>query len=90
MKRPSMIICRCEEVTLAQLETAYGSGCHTSRQLKMKTRAAMGACQGRVCRHLLETWVHARNPESPRDPELLSHRPPVRPVTFGQLANGEL
>ncbi|MEC0123436.1 (2Fe-2S)-binding protein [Paenibacillus pabuli] len=89
MKRSSMIICRCEEVALIQLEAAYESGCHTSRQLKMKTRAGMGACQGRICRHLLETWVHAKNPESARDPELLPHRPPVRPVTFGQLANGE-
>lgn len=85
-----MIMCRCEEVTLVQLEAAYESGCRTSRQLKMKTRAAMGACQGRVCRQLLEAWIHAKNPDSPRDPELLAHRPPVRPVTFGQLAKDDV
>ncbi|WP_285889893.1 (2Fe-2S)-binding protein [Paenibacillus macerans] len=89
MQRRSMVICRCEEVTLGQLEAAYESGCRTSRQLKMKTRAAMGACQGRVCRHLLEAWLHAKDPESPRNVELLAYRPPIRPVTFGQLARGE-
>ncbi|MFD1175891.1 (2Fe-2S)-binding protein [Paenibacillus puldeungensis] len=86
----SLIICRCEEVTLEQLEAAYETGCCTSRQLKMKTRATMGACQGRVCRQLLEAWVHATSPQLPRDAELLSHRPPIRPVTFGQLAKGEV
>lgn len=86
----SLIICRCEEVTLGQLEDAYETGCHTSRQLKMKTRATMGTCQGRVCRQLLETWASAKNPQLPKDAELLSHRPPIRPVTFGQLAKGEV
>ncbi len=89
MNSLSLFVCRCEEVTLSQLEEAYESGCHTSRQLKMKTRATMGACQGRVCRHLLETWTHNRNPDAPRDSELLSVRPPIRPITFGQLAKGE-
>lgn len=86
MEHASLFICRCEEVTMEQLEAAYRSGACTARQLKLKTRAAMGACQGRVCRYLLESWVQERDPRSPRDAELLSYRPPVRPVTFGQLA----
>jgi len=89
MKPTSLIVCRCEEVTIEQLEQAYRTGSCTSRQLKMKTRASMGACQGRVCRQLVEAWVHDKNPGSPRDVELLSYRPPIRPVTFGQLAKGE-
>lgn len=84
-----LTICRCEEVTLKQLEEAYESGCRTSRQFKMKTRATMGACQGRVCRYLLETWVQAKNPPALPDPDMLPSRPPVRPVTFGQLAKEE-
>lgn len=86
----STILCRCEEVTMSQLEEAYVTGACTSRQLKMKTRATMGACQGRVCRQLLETWINEKQPESPRDAELLSYRPPIRPVTFGQLAKDEV
>jgi len=85
----SVIICRCEEVTASQLEKAYESGCITTRQLKLKTRVTMGACQGRMCRHLTEAWLHLQNPAAVRDAELLSFRMPVRQITFGQLANGE-
>ncbi|TYP78909.1 (2Fe-2S)-binding protein [Paenibacillus methanolicus] len=89
MKPPLILICRCEEVSMEQLETAYQSGSCTSRQLKMKTRATMGACQGRVCRRLVEAWLRAQDPHASLDAELLSCRPPIRPVSFGQLARGE-
>lgn len=85
----SMIVCRCEEVTLQNLEEAYQSGAVTSRQIKMKTRVTMGACQGRVCRQLIESWVHKQDMESPHTIEHLSFRPPIRPITFGDLAEGE-
>jgi bacterioferritin-associated ferredoxin len=90
MSTSNLIVCRCEEVTMEQLEEAYQSGCCTARQIKMKTRATMGACQGRVCRQMLDAWVHLKNPQFPRDAEQLSYRPPIRPVTFGQLAKGEV
>lgn len=89
MVEPTIIVCRCEEVTLDDLENAYDSGAVTSRQLKMKTRATMGACQGRVCRHLVETWIHHKDPHAPHSVEQLSYRPPIRPVTFGDLAEGD-
>ncbi len=88
MLQSSLIVCRCEEVTLDELEKAYQSGAVTSRQLKMKTRATMGACQGRVCRLLIETWIHTQNPQAPHAVENLSCRQPIRPITFGQLAEG--
>lgn len=90
MIQSSIIVCRCEEVTIGQLEDAYRSGMCTARQLKLKTRAGMGACQGRVCRRLVEAWIGELVPgKTQHDIELLSHRPPIRPVTFGQLAKGE-
>lgn len=81
-----MVVCRCEEVTLSQLEAAYEAGGNTARQLKMQTRATMGACQGRVCRQLVDHFIHVKEPLSPREASQLSHRQPIRPVTFGQLA----
>jgi len=83
------IVCRCEEVTVETLEHAYATGAVSARQLKMKTRATMGACQGRVCRHLVETWVYAQDDKAPRSIEQLSYRQPIRPVTFGDLTKGE-
>ncbi|WP_226001385.1 (2Fe-2S)-binding protein [Paenibacillus sp. BJ-4] len=83
-----LLVCRCEEVSLGQLEQACHMGAETVRQLKMATRVTMGACQGRVCRQLVETWFYNQYPAARREAELLSQRPPVRPVTFGQLAEG--
>ncbi|KKD55841.1 hypothetical protein C400_05885 [Paenibacillus sp. ICGEB2008] len=83
-----MLVCRCEEVSIVQMEQACRMGVDTVRQLKMATRVTMGACQGRVCRQLVESWFYNQVPAARREAELLSQRPPVRPVTFGQLAEG--
>lgn len=83
-----VLVCRCEEVSIAQMEQACRMGVDTVRQLKMATRVTMGACQGRVCRQLVESWFYNQVPAARREAELLSQRPPVRPVTFGQLAEG--
>ncbi|WP_028776994.1 (2Fe-2S)-binding protein [Shimazuella kribbensis] len=85
----SIIVCRCEEVTVENLEDAYHTGAITSRQIKMKTRATMGACQGRVCRNLVDLWMGNKNPLASKGVEQLSYRPPVRPITFGELAGEE-
>lgn len=89
MKQSDFIVCRCEEVTLQQLEQAYAAGAKSARELKMNTRASMGACQGRVCRRLVETWLENKQPGTPHDVELLSYRQPIRSITFGSLAEEE-
>jgi len=63
----------------------------TSREVKMKTRATMGYCQGRICRHLVDAFMHRPHVSNglPRVGERLSYRPPIRPITFGDLAKEE-
>ncbi len=89
MKPEEFVVCRCEEVTLQQLEQAYAAGATSARELKMNTRASMGACQGRVCRGLVETWLEAKDPSCMHDVEQLSYRQPIRSITFGNLAEEE-
>ncbi|MFT7530199.1 MAG: NADPH-dependent 2,4-dienoyl-CoA reductase/sulfur reductase-like enzyme, partial [Gammaproteobacteria bacterium] len=43
------IICRCEDITLGQLEQAIAGDNTSSFQLKAATRIGMGRCQGRNC-----------------------------------------
>lgn len=43
------VICRCEEVTLAQLNNAATPWLGASGAIKRVTRAGMGKCQGRYC-----------------------------------------
>lgn len=43
------LVCRCEEVTAAQVRGAMDLGATDARSVKLITRAGMGWCQGRVC-----------------------------------------
>ncbi|MBB4660579.1 (2Fe-2S)-binding protein [Conexibacter arvalis] len=79
--RERMIVCRCEDVTLAQLEAALADGAASPAEVKHRTRAAMGACAGRTCRPLLERLLAERPPGT-----AFSERLPARPLTVGELA----
>jgi len=56
----NVVVCRCEEQTVAQLKKGFEQGARNPNQLKSLTRCGMGACQGRQCGHtvseLLATW----------------------------------
>lgn len=43
------MICRCEQVTRGDIERALEQGVQDIAGLKMRTRAGMGDCQGRMC-----------------------------------------
>lgn len=83
------IICRCEEVTLEDLQEAIGAGATTSQELKMATRAGMGMCQGRICRSLLDALVPANQKENELLSGTLTYHKPVRPVPLASIAKKE-
>ena len=43
------IVCRCEDVTRAEIDAGYDAGARDVNQLKQFTRCGMGPCQGRSC-----------------------------------------
>lgn len=80
-----LIICRCEEVTLADLEeTAKKYDC-TARELKLRTRAGMGFCGGRTCRPAVDKVLTNLTKENPTDAIPLKVAPPVRPLSLSDL-----
>lgn len=85
----SFIICRCEEVTIEEIQDAVGAGATTSQEIKMSTRAGMGLCQGRLCRPLLEAMVPANLKESDYCPSQLTIHLPVRPVSLAKIVQKE-
>ncbi len=46
---PDTVVCRCEDVTRAEIEAAIDGGADEINQLKHFTRCGMGPCQGRYC-----------------------------------------
>lgn len=73
------IICRCEEISLHEIEDAISSGSITLDEIKKLTRAGMGLCQGRICSTLIIKLLAAKgyDPKTSTPPH---SRSPARPV----------
>lgn len=78
-----VIICRCEEITDEEIAAAVAEGAASPREVRLRTRAGMGVCGGRTCRHAVARLLaEAGLPEAPGP----RWRPPVRPVLLGDLS----
>ena len=86
-KNADTIICRCEDVSREQLLACIADGYETLDEIKRVTRAGMGTCQGRTCRHLIATEL-SRAYGTPMEEVLMpTFRPPVKPISLGALAD---
>ncbi|MBL8662065.1 MAG: FAD-dependent oxidoreductase [Candidatus Odyssella sp.] len=80
------IVCRCEAVTAGEIAAAVDQGCTGPNQLKAFTRCGMGPCQGRLCGLTVTQLIAARRGVSPAEAGHYRLRPPVKPLTLGELA----
>lgn len=85
----SLIICRCEEVSIEDIQDAIAAGASNSQEMKMSTRAGMGMCQGRLCRPLLEALLPANHMESVHSASQLTFHQPVRPISLAKIVRKE-
>jgi NADPH-dependent 2,4-dienoyl-CoA reductase/sulfur reductase-like enzyme len=82
-------VCRCENVTAGQIRETLALGCLGPNQMKAFTRCGMGPCQGRMCGlSAAEIMARARN-VSAGDVGVFNVRPPLKPVSIGELATLE-
>ena len=91
MDRETLIICRCEEATEKEVLEAIRAGAKSLNDIKRMTRAGMGLCQGQTCRRLVSGLLqkHGGSNGTPF-PQPFTVRPPVRPLTVGELAQDEV
>lgn len=82
----AVIVCRCEERTAKDVRDAVAGGCLGPAQVKSFTRAGMGPCQGRQCALTLTALIASARGVSPAEAGYLRIRPPLKPVTIGELA----
>lgn len=76
------IVCRCEEITAADIRLSLDEGANGPRQVKTATRAGMGPCQGRMC----DLTVRGILASSGVNPSVPRARTPIKPVKLGELA----
>ena len=57
MNKKDIIICRCEDVTLADIEAIMNEGYTSFEEIKRILRVGMGPCQGNTCGQLLQREI---------------------------------
>lgn len=82
------VICRCEEVTKADLmEAVEARELAPGRSLKLTSRAGLGLCQGRICaRTVADLTNHQQNPPNAA---AAHNRPVAVPIRLRDLAAAE-
>ena len=80
------LTCRCEEILLQEIVAAFADGAQTVDDVKRRTRAGMGACQGVYCVPVIAAMA-AQARRLPIDRMAgMTMRPPVRPLALETLA----
>src|SRR5438477_6779307 len=87
------IVCRCEDVTLSDLEHAVSLGYRDIEEVKRYTGLGTGPCEGKECMALCALLL-ARSAEAAgrlpaKQVRPFTSRPPVQPISFAALARGD-
>jgi NAD(P)H-nitrite reductase large subunit len=77
------LVCRCEDVTLPDLEDAIARGHTDIESLKRYTGFGTGWCQGKWCVALCAKILVSRGGTADRP---ITPRPPIHPIALGDLA----
>ena len=80
------IVCRCEQVRLAEILPHIADGSRGLDSLKRRCRVGMGYCQGRICAPIVAELVAFHGKVAPSEAGVHRSRPPVRPIPLASLA----
>ena len=87
---PTVVVCRCEEIDVAEIATCVGAGSNGPNQLKAFSRCGMGPCQGRMC-GLTVSEIIARERDVPIEQVgYYRVRAPIKPMSLSALASLEI
>jgi NADPH-dependent 2,4-dienoyl-CoA reductase/sulfur reductase-like enzyme len=82
------VVCRCEDVTAGEIYAKIHGSMNDINSIKTLTRTGMGRCQGRNCLGTLAEMVHAHTKYERSDSAFPRVRPPVRPISIGDVITG--
>ena len=80
------IVCRCEEVTAAQLRSVAGHAAGPN-QAKAYLRCGMGPCQGLLCGLTVTEMIARVQGKTPAQTGYYRILAPIKPVTVDELAS---
>ncbi len=79
-------LCRCEDITLDDCHAAMAEGYACFEDLKRFLGVGTGPCQGKSCVQAAMHLVADARGIPVDDVDVMTFRPPVRPVSFATLA----
>jgi NADPH-dependent 2,4-dienoyl-CoA reductase/sulfur reductase-like enzyme len=79
------VICRCEELTLAEIDAGFSETTRSVGAVKRATRAGMGRCQGRYCGPVLAALAAARQGRPLDEAAHWAPRPPMKPIRIADV-----
>ena len=82
----STIICRCEEISLEEMEEVISNGARSFDDIKRLTRCGMGPCQSKICRGLVGNMIHEKTGIPIHQIPLPRMRMPISPIKLETLA----
>ena len=85
MDDSKIILCRCENVTLADVKKLLASGMDSMQEIKKTCRCTMGPCQGRTCKEMVAREVAAYLHKAGEEVDSPVSRIPIKPITLGQI-----
>ena len=80
-----IIICRCEDVTLEEIEAAIDEGITNPEELKRFLHVGMGPCQGRTCGRLISQILAKKTGKPISSIKSTTHRPPLISVPISKF-----
>jgi Fe-S-cluster-containing hydrogenase component 2 len=82
-----IVICRCEEIGVKEIQIAIDKGDRSLNAIKRRTRAGMGLCQGKTCSKMISKMICQQTDLKAEDLAPASKRQPVNPITLGTMAS---
>lgn len=90
MSKKDIIICRCEDISLQDVQDCLESGYTTVEDIKRILRVGMGPCQGQTCSHLIQAEIAKFLGMRKEDVKFQKTRPLVTGVSLEAIAKQAL
>jgi len=87
MNKKDIIICRCEDISLADIHKCLEDGYTTFEELKRILRVGMGPCQGQTCSILIRREIANYFDKKVEDVVVHKTRPLIAGVKLKDIAD---
>ena len=84
-----IVICRCEDVTLKDVQNSIDKGYADIEEVKRYTGFGTGPCQGKECLSVMARLIAEQTGQPPESVRPFTARPPIAPLPLRFLARDE-